>query len=172
MSGSIDNAAPHNQREVNSITSQAAVYAARKRLQESVDQSDALEAIREIAANLMGTEEIAVYRVDETRFALWLYWSFGINPNRYPVLDTNRESNLRAAVEGKLLLRTDSKSPKLLSLTDAVNAIVPIVSNGVVSAVLIVFGLLAHKTCLDGVDRQICEVIANCASRAVEPRRS
>jgi hypothetical protein len=120
----------------------------------------------------MGTEEIAVYRVDESRTALWLYWSFGINPNRYPVLDTNRESNLRAAVEGKMLVRTNVETSKLLSLTDTVNAIVPIVSKGVVSAVLIVFGLLAHKPCLDALDRQICEVIANCASSAVEPKRS
>lgn len=44
------------------ISNQAAVYAARMRLQNAVDQADALDAIREIAGNLIGTEEVAMWK--------------------------------------------------------------------------------------------------------------
>ena len=48
------------QDAANALTAQAKVYAAMTRLQSSVDQADSLEAIREIAANLMGCEEVAL----------------------------------------------------------------------------------------------------------------
>ena len=41
------------------------LYAARMRLQNALDQADALDAIREIAGNLIGTEEIAIFKVDK-----------------------------------------------------------------------------------------------------------
>ena len=57
------------------IGDQAKVYAARMRMQNALDQADALDGIREIAGNLIGTEEVAVFKVDKKRSELWLYWS-------------------------------------------------------------------------------------------------
>jgi len=54
------------------VGDQAKVYAARMRLQNALDQADALDAIREIAGNLIGTEEVAVFKVDKKRSELWL----------------------------------------------------------------------------------------------------
>src|SRR5579864_6138887 len=72
------------------LTARAKIYAARMRLQHTVDQADGLDAIREIAANLMGCEELALYKVDHSNLALWLYWSFGIDPNQHAVLDARQ----------------------------------------------------------------------------------
>src|SRR5438445_12866101 len=83
------------------LSNQAKIYAARMRLQNAVDQADALDAIREIAGNLIGTEELAVFKVDKERSELWLYWSFGVDPNKYSVLEVSREAKLKQVLNGK-----------------------------------------------------------------------
>src|SRR5271167_2666780 len=90
-----------NQSSTQDIGAQAKVYAARMRLQNAIDQADALDAIREIAANLIGTEEVAVFKVDKKRSELWLYWSFGIDPNKHSVLELSREPKLKLVLSGK-----------------------------------------------------------------------
>src|SRR5262249_50032440 len=67
------------------------IDAARLRLQNTKDQADTFEAIREIIANLFGCEEMALYRVDKERAALWLVWSFGIDPNTHAMVDLLNE---------------------------------------------------------------------------------
>src|SRR5215472_15298965 len=115
------NAGEVNDANAQALTAQAKVYAARMRLQESMDQADALEAIREIAANLMGSEEVAVYKLDKEKAALWLYWSFGIDPNKYAVLDIFKEPLLEDALTGKVLFKGQSGIKQLLSITETVN---------------------------------------------------
>ena len=154
------------------LTAEAKVYAARMRLHQALDQADALEAIREVVANLMGSEQLAVYKVDNQKAALWLYWSFGIDPNKYAVLDVMREPHLDAVLDRKIVVRCDNGDDKLLSVDDPVTALVPILVNGEAAAVLVIFRLLPQKPTFDAADRQICEVLSNCAGRAIEPYRT
>lgn len=150
------------------LTNQAKVYAARMRLQNTVDQADALDAIREIAGNLIGTEQVAVFKVDKRRSELWLYWSFGIDPNKHVLLDLRQEPQLHAVLRGKPIFR-EHPGKNLLSTDEPVNAIVPILVDGAVAAVVVLFRLVTHKPALEHADRQICEVLSNCAARAVNP---
>ncbi len=140
------------------IGSQAKVYAARMRLQNAIDQADALDAIREIAGNLIGTEEIAVFKVDQKRSELWLYWSFGVDPNKHSVLE--------------IRYRLKLSNENLLSTDDPVSALVPILVDGNPSAVIVLFRLFPHKRGIEPVDREICDVLSNCAGRAIEPYHS
>jgi hypothetical protein len=164
-------AGTENQDPSLALTAQAKVYAARMRLQAAQDQVDALEGIREIVANLMGSEELAVYKVDKQKAALWLYWSFGIDPNKYGVLDVIKQPLLEEVLAGTVVLRGDNGNEKLLSIADPVSALVPILVNGVAAAVLVIFRLLPQKPGLEAADREICEVLSNCAGRAIEPYR-
>ena len=150
------------------LTDQAKVYAARMRLQDTLDQADALDAIREIAGNLIGTEEVAVFKVDKRRSEFWLYWSFGINPNKHVVLSVQQEPRLREVLAGKAVFR-EAGGENLLSTDDPVSALIPIFVDGTTSAVIALFRLFPHKPGIEAVDRQICEVLSNCAARAVEP---
>jgi hypothetical protein len=153
------------------IGDQAKLYAARMRLQNALDQADALDGIREIAGNLIGTEEVAVFKVDKKRSELWLYWSFGVDPNKHAVLDVDREPNLRQVLSGKPVFRQRMSHECLLSSDDPVNALVPILVDGTVVAVIVLFRLCPHKSGLEPVDHLICEVISNCSGRAIEPYR-
>lgn len=160
----------HEQLQI--IGHQAKVYAARMRLQGAVDQADALDGIREIAGNLIGTEEIAVFKVDKQRSELWLYWSFGIDPNKHAVLEVSREQKLKQVLGGKPVYRLRLSNENLLSTDDPVSALIPIAVDGKVLAVIVLFRLFSHKSGLDDVDREICEVLSNCGGRAVEPHHS
>ncbi len=154
------------------IGSQAKVYAARMRLQNAIDQADALDAIREIAGNLIGTEEIAVFKVDQKRSELWLYWSFGVDPNKHSVLEIRREPKLKQVLSGKPVYRLKLSNENLLSTDDPVSALVPILVDGNPSAVIVLFRLFPHKRGIEPVDREICDVLSNCAGRAIEPYHS
>lgn len=154
------------------IGSQAKVYAARIRLQNASDQADALDAIREIAGNLIGTEEVAVFKVDKKRSELWLYWAFGVDPNKHAVLEVRREPKLKQVLNGKPVFRLKLSNENLLSTEDPVSALIPILVDGSPAAVIVLFRLFPHKAGIEAVDREICEVLANCAGRAVEPYHS
>ncbi len=151
------------------IANQAAVYAARMRLQNTVDQADALDAIREIAGNLIGTEELAVFKVDKQRSELWLYWSFGVDPNKYAVLEVSREPKLKQVLGGKCVYRMRLSHENLLSSEDPVTALIPIRIEGNTVAVIVLFRLFPHKPTLNAVDHELCEILSNCAGRAIEP---
>lgn len=151
------------------ISNQAAVYAARMRLQKAVDQADALDAIREIAGNLIGTEEVAVFKVDKKRSELWLYWSFGVDPNKYAVLEISREPKLKQVLSGKCVYRLPLSHENLLSTEDPVSALVPIRIEGNTVAAIVLFRLFPHKPLLNHVDHELCEILSNCAGRAIEP---
>ena len=151
------------------LTSRAKIYAARMRLQNTIDQADGLEAIREVAANLMGCEELALYKVDHSRAALWLYWSFGIDPNRYLVLDAAKEARLSEVLNGTIAFAQAGEESNLLKIDTTVSAMVPILVSEVVTAVLVLFRLLPQKNGLDEADRELCQVLSGCAGRAIGP---
>ena len=170
MSNKFDAAAEFKRKDSSyDVGSQAKVYAARMRLQNAIDQADALDAIREIAGNLIGTEQVAVFKVDKKRSELWLYWAFGVDPNKHSVLVVNREPHLKQVLKGKAVFRLRLSNENLLSSDDPVSALVPILVDGTPAAVIVLFRLFPHKPGIEPVDREICEVLSNCAGRAVEP---
>jgi hypothetical protein len=73
----------------------------RKRLRESVGPADALEGIREIVSNLLGSEEMALFQVDRKSSALPLIWSFGIDPQEHKWLNGSSESVHKVVLNGR-----------------------------------------------------------------------
>ena len=169
MSNSINLTQGENPVRLREAGNQAKVYAARMRLQTTVDQADALDALREIAGNLIGTEELAVFKVDKKRSELWLYWSFGVDPNKHSVLEVGREPKLKLVLAGKCVFRLRLSNENLLSTDDPVSALIPIRIEGNTVAVIVLFRLFPHKQTLDDVDHEICGLLSNCAGRAIEP---
>ena len=152
-----------------SLTAKAKTYAARMRLQATLDQADALEAVREVTANLIGCEEVALYKVDEAKAVLWLYWSFGIDPNKHFCFDVMKESRLRDAIAGEIVFRQSRSDDKLLAIDEPVSALVPIRREGSTVGLLILFRLLPQKPGLDPSDREVCEMLSHWGGRAITP---
>ena len=159
---------PESKSRLHGASEDAKAHAARTRLQNAFDQADALEGIREVAANLIGCEEVAVFRIDRQPPKLWLYWSFGIEPAKYGVLDIEQGSPLEKVLRGKLVFRRPDC--RLLPTDDPVSALIPIFSaNDDVCAVLVLFRLFAHKPEIEVADAAIYEVLSKFGGRAVEP---
>jgi hypothetical protein len=163
------NAAGEGNGLARNVAARSKVYAAVLRLQDAVDQADALQAVQDITANLLGSEEVAIFKVDNEKAVCWLYWHFGIDPNQNAFLDVMREPALQVALAGKIVVAGDSSTANLLSTDHPVTALVPILASGAIAAVLVIFRLLPQKTRFDAIDREICEVLSHCAERAVRP---
>src|SRR5271166_6189677 len=78
MNGNNGNASG-TKRPANDPMNDLRLAAARKRLSESRGQEDALEGLREIVANFLGSEEMGLFRVDRGSARFEVFWSFGID---------------------------------------------------------------------------------------------
>lgn len=149
------------------LTGRAKLYAARMRLQNAADREDALEAVQEVVANLIGSEELAIFKTDRQKAAFWLYWSSGIEARKYPYLDAIREPLLDELFLGRPVFQEDHRQTLLASLPDPVSALVPIRVDGITAAVLVIFRLLPQKERFEALDRKICEEISAHGGRAL-----
>src|SRR5580698_3738074 len=75
--------------------------AARKRLSESRSPEDALEGLREIVANFLGSEEIGLFKVERRTATFQIYWSFGIDVENYDLLRALGEAGLQQVMRGE-----------------------------------------------------------------------
>ena len=145
----------------------AHVTAARTRLQAATTATDTLDAIREIIANRLGSEEMALYSLDRECSVLWLRWSFGIDPNRYMMFDLMQEGRLAAVVEGATFLRSVPDDENLLTIPAPVNALLPVLVDGQTVGVIVVFGLLKQKAAFDQSDFEVCRAISTFGHKAM-----
>jgi len=74
--------------------------AARERLAESRGQEDAIDGLREIVANFLGSEEIGLFRVDRATSTFHVFWSFGIDLARYDLLRALGDAGLQRVMRG------------------------------------------------------------------------
>ncbi len=156
------------QDQARGLDARAKVSAALACLQDARDQAAGLESIREVAANVLGSEEIAIFKVDKEKAVLWLYWCAGIDPNRYFCLDVMREPKLQSVLEGQIIV-ADENSEKLLSIQDPITALIPVLVFDAVTAVIVIFRLLPQKAAFDAADRDVCRALSIAAGKAIQP---
>ena len=141
--------------------------AARKRLRESVDQADTLEAIREIVGNLLGCEEIGLFtlgQANEPRSS-GLLWSFGIDPQEHKTLAAFDRSALERALQGEIHVTTVASVGHDHQGNKPVRAFIPIRRHGRIVAVLVMLRLLPQKLGLDEADINLVNLLSDEAGR-------
>lgn len=143
------------------------VEVARRRLADTTGHEDALEAIRDIVANLLGSEEIALFSVGKGQSVLSLYWSFGIDAAQHRTLAAGTSPRLQRVIEGEPYLEGARASEQDGDLVDAFNAFVPIRLESRTVAVLGIRSLLPQKTCFDESDVQLLRFLSGEAGKAL-----
>ena len=142
----------------------ARVDAALIRLGESVDQADALEGIREIVANLFGSEEMVLFGVEPSRHIWWRMWSFGVADPSNQIWESLSEPVVNSLFAGELYLANATpKQGNHLGVT----AFVPIRLAGHTVAVLVILRLLRQKTEIDEADLDLLRVLTENAGAAL-----
>lgn len=140
---------------------------ARRRLQESTDQADALEAIREIVTNFIGSEEMALFKVDTGKAALVPRWSFGIEPQQRRILDSLNDQALQRVLEGELYVRDRASQEQAGGALDQFSALVPIRRGDKIVAVLGIQELLIQKTQIEESDVALLHLLSREAGKAL-----
>jgi hypothetical protein len=142
----------------------ANLYVATYRLHGTLDRREVLDSIREIVANLIGSEEMALFDVDWPSETLRLIDSNGVDPARYRAVPLNGGLIGAALRTGKpLVVENQVRGPGEENLT----AVVPLQLAGAVTGAIAVFSLLPQKARFEDLDRELFDLLASHAAMAL-----
>jgi len=140
--------------------------AAQRRLRESASRADTFEAIREIVTNLLGCEEMGLFRAEAGNRGL--LWSFGIDPVRHGNLDAFEESALeRVLRHGECHVVSNAEEGGDGDAGQPPRVFIPIRLAGRTVGVLVMLKLLPQKLAFDDADMQLAKMLSDEAGRAL-----
>jgi hypothetical protein len=137
--------------------------AARKRLAESRGQEDAVEGLREIVANFLGSEEIGLFRVDRRSATFRVFWSFGIDGENYDLPRALGETGLQRVMRGECHIDLPARGSS--GAVARVRAFVPIRFANQTVAVLAILRLLPQKVAFDRSDMELFKLLSDEAAK-------
>jgi hypothetical protein len=137
--------------------------AARKRLAESKDQDDAIEGVREIVANFLGSEEMGLFRIDRRTATFRVFWSFGIDLMEYDLLRALGDAGLQRVMRGECHVEFGTRESS--GATSKTQAFVPISVSDQTVAILAILRLLPQKSAFDRADMELFKLLSDEAAR-------
>jgi hypothetical protein len=137
----------------------ASLYAASRRIHESLEREEVVSALKEIIINQIGSEEFALFESDGLGERLSLIASVGVDPDRE--LDA-------AAIEDL----STSGAIHVLSASEAEagagpRVIIPLKVGGRVTGAIAIYRMLSHKGELEWVDHELLKLLAAHAGIAL-----
>jgi hypothetical protein len=144
-------------------TNDVRLAAARKRLAESRSQEDAIEGLREIVANFLGSEEIGLFRVDRRSVTFQLHWSFGIDVENYDLARALGEIGLRRVMRGECHVEVPGHSRS--GALARVQAFIPLRVANQTIAILAILRLLPQKFAFDRHDAELFKLLSEEAAQ-------
>lgn len=136
---------------------------ARRRLAECTGRSEAIEAVREIVSNFLGSEEMVLFQADCGNADFRTMWSFGIEPDKCNLLWALNEKGLERILRGECHVEAGADA----SGTKRVRAFVPIRVNDDTVAVLAILQLLPQKVGFDKADMELLALLSSEAGKAL-----
>src|SRR5260370_24723161 len=142
--------------------------AANARLIQSLEQGDVFEAIAEIIANLVGSEEVAVfdYHAAEQNFSL--AWSSGVEAETLQPFLCGAGMFARAVQHGLSQFQERQQEGALLPYEKNLTACVILKSSPESGCVIAIFGLLPRKNNLEGADCELLEFVETYGAVAMK----
>jgi len=137
-----------------------AVKAATLRLQACRNPEEALQAIQEIVANLLGSEQMAVFEVNLASATLGSCWSFGLKDFHHQILSLISEPVIQHVIEGAIYVDTSRSANTAAPRQVPITACVPIRFERRTIAILMIFQLLPQKGSLQESDLALLKVVA------------
>jgi len=137
--------------------------AARKRLSESSGQEDAIEGLREIVANFLGSEEMGLFRVDRRTATFEVFWSFGIDLEEYDLLRALGDAGLQRVMRGEC--HVEFEVGDRAGAMGKAQAFVPISVADQTIAILAILRLLPQKVGFDRSDMDLFKLLSDEAAK-------
>lgn len=145
----------------------ANLYVASYRLHGTVDREEVLAVVQEIAANLIGSEEMAVFELSADGAALQLVASFGIDPAPYHRVTLDKGVIGRTAASGNTWVTGEQPVPDGVECERDLTACIPLKLGGTVTGAIALFRLLPQKSGIESLDRELFELLATHAATAL-----
>jgi hypothetical protein len=150
------------QQQANNL---ANLYVAMYRLHGALDRRHLVEAVTEIVANLIGSEELAFFEVDRARGELALIGSNGIDAGSYRRRPLDQGA-IGAAVRSGEPLVLDASHPRGPG-EEELSAVIPLRLQEDVNGAIAIFKLLTQKTGIEHLDRELFDLLASNAGMAL-----
>jgi hypothetical protein len=147
------------------------VSAASARLLQSLEHADVFEAIAEIIANLIGSEEVAIYHYFPLVRTFKLAWSSGVADDILRAFGSGAGFLGRAALEQTSQFPERQLSTPLLSYEKNLMACVVLKSSHEVVGVIAILGLLPQKSCLEWADFELLKFMEVYGAMALQFQR-
>jgi hypothetical protein len=145
--------------------------AANARLLESLEQGNVFEAIGEIIANLIGSEEVAVFDYHPGRQDFSLAWSTGVEANALQPFLCGAGMFGRAVEQGRSQFQERQPETALLPYERNLTACVILKSSGETVGVIAIFGLQAQKNNLEWADFELLKFLETYGAVAIKFQR-
>jgi len=145
----------------------ANLYVASYQLHSTLDRAEVISAIKEIVINLIGSEELAIYEMDDDGTALRLVGSFGLDPVAYATVPLGSGIIGKTAISGDIYLPGKgmdlARTPRETNLT----VCVPLKLDDRVFGSLAIFRLLPQKNGLEAIDYELFNLLSAHAATAL-----
>jgi len=149
-------------------TNLANLYVASYQLHGTLDRERILESMKEIIINLIGSEELAIWEVDEQREELKLAASFGIDQEPWRAIPLDSNSGLVGIVTASGERYIAGQSPMTPEGRDTqLLACIPLKLDDRVIGAIGIFSLLAQKQGLEPVDFELFDLLATHGATAL-----
>jgi hypothetical protein len=145
----------------------ANLYVASYRLHGTLDRQEVIDAIQEIIANLVGSEEAGLFELDHQNQALKLVASFGIAAEACPPVPVGHGPIGRAAQTGEIFVADPAEPPADPGLEGRISACIPLTLDGQVTGAIAIFKLLPQKAGIEEIDRELFGLLATHAATAL-----
>jgi len=145
--------------------------AASARLIDALEQGDVFDAIAEIIANLVGSEEIAVFDYCPANQNFSLAWSWGVEADSLHSFLCGTGMFNRAVEQGASQFRDRQPATALLPYEKDLTACIILKSSREIAGVIAIFSLLPQKTCLEWADYELLKFLETYAAVALQFQR-
>jgi GAF domain-containing protein len=142
------------------------LFATLQQLHGAADREALLQVVQEVVVNVVGSEELAIFEVQDGE--LRLARAFGVDPGPLQRVHLGQGPLGRAAQAGRTLVA--GRDPDLGD--DLLSACVPLTANGQLVGLVAVYRLLGHKPLLGPNDHQVFELLGPHAGQALRLRRA
>jgi putative methionine-R-sulfoxide reductase with GAF domain len=145
----------------------ANLYVASYRLHGTLDRKEVVAAVQEIIANLVGSEEAALYELDSETQTLHVVESFGLDREQCPPVALGTGLIGLAARTGEILVVDPGQPSGATGVESRLTACVPLKLDDKVTGVIAVFSLLPQKGGIEDLDRELFDLLATQAAFAL-----
>ncbi|HLA77717.1 MAG TPA: GAF domain-containing protein, partial [Vicinamibacteria bacterium] len=149
-------------------TNLANLYVASYRLHGTLDRDEVVTVVQEILANLVGSEESAIFEAAADGSTLALVAATGIDPGTCRSIAVGQGLIGRAVVSGEPWIRSAALPAEAQPYETELTACIPLLLDGRAIGAIALFRLLPQKSgVIEALDRELFELLATHAATAL-----